>query len=252
MERTVRSYLLPALGYFVVLELMLIAAIYYWPDFRENVGTFRNMAPAALKGLVDAFGSGGVSSYVNGQHFFKGCNTLGTAAAVLFSMGAVAGEAHRGTLEIWLARPFTRRRLLLERWIAGALALCIPVFITSATIPKLLAMHGETMEYSDLMLCSVQQSLLLLIIYSITFLWSVHSSRPARLALVMLFASTMQFALYLVKGITHFSLYRLSDLNVYSKILLRNELDLALVLPMVAVIGILLALSLRGFARRTP
>jgi len=252
MERTVRSYLLPALGYFVVLQLMLIAAIYYWPDFRENVGTFRKMAPAALKGLVDAFGSGGVSSYVNGQHFFKGCNTLGTAAAVLFSMGAVAGEAHRGTLEIWLARPFTRRRLLLERWVTGALALCIPVFLTSATIPRLLAMHGETMDYSDLMLCSVQQSLLLLIIYSITFLWSVYSSRPARLALVMLFASTMQFALYLVKGITHFSLYRLSDLNVYSEILLRNELNLALVLPMVALIGVLLSLSLHGFARRTP
>lgn len=252
MERTIRSYLLPALGYLVVLELMLFAAIWYWPDFRENVGTFRSMAPAALKGLVDAFGSGGVSSYVNGQHFFKGCNTLGTAAAVLFSMGAVAGEAHRGTLEIWLARPFTRRRLLLERWIAGALALCIPVFLTSATIPELLEMHGESMEYGDLMLCSVQQSLLLLIVYSITFLWSVHSSRPARLALVMLFMSTLQFALYLVKGITHYSLYRLSDLNVFSRILLRNELDWRLVLPMTAVIAVLLALALRGFERRTP
>lgn len=252
MERTIRSYLLPALGYFVVLELMLFAAIWYWPDFRENVSTFRNMAPAALRGLVDAFGSGGVSSYVNGQHFFKGCNTLGTAAAVLFSMGAVAGEAHRGTLEIWLARPFTRRRLLLERWIAGASALCIPIFVSSATIPRLLKMHGESMDYSDLMLCSVQQSLLLLIVYSITFLWSVYSSRPARLALVMLFASTMQFALYLVKGITHASLYRLSDLNVYSKILLRNELDLRLVIPMVVAIVLLLALSLRAFERRTP
>jgi ABC-type transport system involved in multi-copper enzyme maturation permease subunit len=231
---------------------MLFAAIWYWPDFRENVSTFRNMAPAALRGLVDAFGSGGVSSYVNGQHFFKGCNTLGTAAAVLFSMGAVAGEAHRGTLEIWLARPFTRRRLLLERWIAGASALCIPIFVSSATIPSMLKMHGESMDYSDLMLCSVQQSLLLLIVYSITFLWSVYSSRPARLALVMLFASTMQFALYLVKGITHASLYRLSDLNVYSRILLRNELDLRLVIPMVVAIVLLLALSMRAFERRTP
>lgn len=252
MERTIRSYLLPALGYLFVLELMLVAAIYYWPDFRENVSTFSKMAPAALRGLVDALGSGGVSNYVNGQHFFKGCNTLGTAAAVLFSMGAVAGEAHRGTLEIWLARPFSRRRILLERWFAGALALCIPVFLTSATIPKLLAMHGETMDYGDLMLCSVQQSLLLLVVYSITFLWSVHSSRPARLALVMLFLSTMQFALYLVKGITHFSLYRLSDMNAFSNILLHNRLDLRLVLPMIAIIGVLVALSLRGFARRTP
>jgi len=252
MERTLRSYILPALGYFLVLEFMLFAAIWFWPDFRENSSLFRSMAPPALKGIVDAFGTGGVSSYVNGQHFFKGCNTLGTAAAVLFAMGAVAGEAHRGTLEIWLARPFPRYRLLLERWVAGALALSIPVFLTSATIPSLLAMHGESMDYSDLMLCSAHESLFLLILYSITFLWSVHSSRPARLALVMLFLTTMQFALYLVKGITDFTLFRLSDLPVYGRIMHDNALDWRLVLPMCTAIVVLVALSLRGFARRTP
>jgi ABC-type transport system involved in multi-copper enzyme maturation permease subunit len=61
-----------------------------------------------------------VFAYVTGQHFFKGCNTLGTAAAVLLAVGAVAGEAHRGTLEIWLARPLSRRRILSERWVQGA------------------------------------------------------------------------------------------------------------------------------------
>ena len=40
----------------------------------------------------------GVSAYVTAQHFFKGCNTLGAACAILFAFGAIAGEAHRGTL----------------------------------------------------------------------------------------------------------------------------------------------------------
>lgn len=252
MERTLRAYVLPAIGYFVILEVLLVAAIWFWPDFRENVSTFRAMAPAALKGLVDAFGSGGVSSYVNGQHFFKGCNTLGTAAAVLFAMGAVAGEAHRGTLEIWLARPYSRRRLLMERWFAGAAALVLPIFLTTMTIPALLDMHGEEMSYADLAWCAVHQSLFLLLVYGATFLWSVHSSRPARLALVMLFLSTMQFALYLVKGITHVTLFRLSDLNVYNGILQRDGLDWRLAAPMIVAVAALLALSLRGFARRTP
>ncbi len=109
MERTLRAYLVPALAYLLLLEAMLAAAILYWPNFEENVGALKLMAPIdMLKDMVDTLAQGGIEAYVTGQHFFKGCNTLGTASAALFAAGAVAGEVHRGTLEIWLARPFTR------------------------------------------------------------------------------------------------------------------------------------------------
>jgi ABC-type transport system involved in multi-copper enzyme maturation permease subunit len=75
------------------------------------------------------------------QHFFKGCNALGGMVAVIFAMNAVAAEAQRGTLEIWLARPLSRRRLLLERWAAGAIWLSLPVF-RPLTIPFLAEAGG--------------------------------------------------------------------------------------------------------------
>ena len=104
------------LGHFLVLGLALFAALMYFPTFAENIGKYRDLVPIpALKDLVGQLEEGGLWAYVAGQHYFKGCNTMGIAAAVLFACGAVAGEAQRGTLEIWLARPVTRTRLLLER-----------------------------------------------------------------------------------------------------------------------------------------
>jgi len=251
MERTLRSYLWPALGYLIVLEAMLAAACLFWPSFRDNVESLKAMAPmASLRQMVDALAQGGVEAYVNGQHFFKGCNTLGTAAAVLFAMNAVAGEANRGTMELWLSRPFTRRRLLLERYVAGALALTVPIFLSSLTVPWLLSFVDERMDIAGLMLCSAHQSLFLLALYSATFLLSTLSSRPVWIAMAMLFFTTLEFSLYLVKTVTHWSIFRLTDIEALIWIMQHRALDWTRCLPMVATSVVLLVAAERSFARR--
>ncbi|HJP03373.1 MAG TPA: ABC transporter permease subunit [Planctomycetota bacterium] len=253
MERTQRSTIWQTLGFFVVLESMLAAACLFWPSFRDNVDSLRAMAPlASLRELVDELAQGGVDAYVCGQHFFKGCNTLGIAAAVLFAMGAVAGEYQRGTFEVWLARPVSRRRLLGERYATGALALTLPIFATSATIPWLLARVDETMDLSELMLCSVHESIFLLAIYSATFLLSSVSRRPMWIAMAMLSFTTLEFSLYLVKTVTHYSLFRLTDIDDFMGITTGEGLDWAVCGPLLAFSAAALTASQIAFARRVP
>ena len=253
MERHLRAYALPALAYAVLLEVMLAAAILYWPNFEENVGALKAMAPLdMLKEMVDTLAQGGIEAYVNGQHFFKGCNTLGTAAAVLFSAGAIAGEAHRGTFEVWLARPFTRRRLLLERYVAGALAMTVPIFLTTLSIPWLLTFVDEEMELGALLLCAFHQSAFLLVTYSLTFFLSTFSSNPLTVTLVVLFFTTLEFSLYLVKQVTHYSMYRLSDIEDFMAIMSSGSLDWSVELSMLGVSAVLLGASLVVFSRRVP
>ncbi len=253
MGREGRFYLWGALAYFVVLEVLLVGAILFWPDFEDNVDSLRDMAPIeALKGMLDQIGAGGIAAYVNGQHFFKGCNTVGSLAAVIFAMGAVAGEAQRGTLEVWLARPVSRRRLLLERWLGGAAAVTAPVFATTLTIPWLLAQVDAEMAFGPLMLGAVHESLLLLAIYSTTFLWSCLTSRPVVIAFGMLLFTVLEFAVYLIQVVTHASLFRLADIDVFARIGATHALDWHMCAPLALVSAILLALSLAVFARRTP
>jgi len=253
MGRENRFYLWGGLAYFVVLEALLVGAILFWPDFEDNAEALRDFLPAGpLMQSFDQIVAGGVAAYVHGQHFFKGCNTVGTLAAVILAMNAVAGEANRGTLEIWLARPVTRRRLLLERWLGGAAAVTLPVFATTLTIPWLLSRVDTEMALGPLMLGAVHQSLLLLAIYSATFLWSCLTSRPVFIVFGMLLFTVLQFAMYLIQVVTHWSIFRLADIDVYARIGATHALDWRICAPLVLVSAILVAISLVVFARRTP
>ena len=220
LSRQARGALFSTAGYFVVLELMLIAAILYWPQFRENTATLKVFAAPVpvLSDMVSQLEEKGVMAYVIGQHFFKGCRVLGVAAATLFAAGAVAGEAHRGTLEVFLARPVSRARLLTERYAIGALQLCVPIFLTTLTVPYLLGFVDETASIPALMLCALHESLFLLVLYSATFLVSTFGRMPLKITFVMLIFAIFNFAIYMVKEVTHYSLFRKSDIDVLLRV----------------------------------
>ena len=253
MLRELRSVFWRTLGYTVVLEIMLAAAVLYWPKFRDNVPSILRLVPGkVMGGLVATMVSRGADGYVILQHFFKGCHLLGGAAAVLFASGAVAGEAHRGTMEIWLALPVSRRRLLAERFVAGLLAVTIPIFATSATIPGLLALVDETGRLGPYMLCSAHESIFLGALYSATFLASSLGSRPVAIAFGALLLLVLQFALYLVMEATHASLYRLADVEDFSRIFERGAIDLHVLVPLALFSTAAFMVSQAAFARRVP
>ena len=253
MGRAAQSILWRAIAFFVVLEAILVPAVLYWPDFMKNFASLREMLPIpVLRQAADSIAAGGAFAYVAGQHFFKGCNTLGTAAAVLMAVGAVAGEAQRGTLEIWLARPLSRRRILSERWLQGALATVVPVFLSTLTIPWLLEQVDVQCGYTPLMLSALHQNLLLLAIYGIAFLFSTLARSPLGIAFVLLFLTILQFAIYMVERVTHWSLFRLTDIERFMWIQKHGALELRIAGPLVAVIVATYVASLVAFERRTP
>ncbi|MDF1800483.1 MAG: ABC transporter permease subunit [Planctomycetota bacterium] len=253
LNRQTRAALFATLGYFVALELMLVAAILYWPSFRDNVGALRVLTKPIpmLNDMINEIEDLGAIAYVLGQHFFKGCNVLGCAAATLFAAGAIAGEANRGTLEILLARPISRRRLLLERWATGAVQVVLPIFLTTLTVPMLLARVDESVQFWPLMWCAAHQGLFLLSIYAVTFLMSTMGRTPLRITFVVLLLSIFQFSIYMVKTVTHYSLFRLADIQtfreVYSTAGPHGTWWLFL-----GVIGLCLVASLAIFERRVP
>ncbi len=252
-----RSTLLRALAYMLVLEIILVPAILFWPEFRDHIGDLKEKLPVPfLRNTLERIDSLEnhlkVYAYVCAQQYFKAGTTIGTLASVLFAMGAVAGEVHRGTLEVWLARPIPRWRILLERWLAGALAVCLPIYLTSSTIPYLLEKVGESVEQWKLFLCSTYQCLGLLVVYSATFLLSTFMRRPITVGFVMLLFTAAELAVYFVKTATHWSLYRALDIEEFLRICRLEELPLGLSLGMGGLTLGLLITSLLVFERRTP
>ncbi len=244
-----------AFGYGLILFVMLVPAVAFYPQFAQNIGSLRALAPLqVLRDVVDQLEGGGLWAYLAAQQFFKAANTVGVAAAVLFAVMGPSLEAQRGTLEILLARPLSRTRILLERYLAGALAVTVPVFITTWTLPAQLAYFGieEHLPFELLTLASAHQSLLLLAIYSLTFALSAAGRHPIPIAFTVLFLTTLQFGIYMVQNWTHWSIFRLTDVPAFMDI----EHDLALdpnrTLPLVAVSALFLALAWWLFRRRLP
>jgi len=250
----IRALALFSLAYAIILELLLVGAVLAWPAFADNLANLRSMANQ-LPVLGDAFAKieeNGLPGYVIAQHFFKGCNTLGAAAAVLFAAPAVAGEAHRGTLEMWLARPFSRRRILLERYLAGALAVTVPIFVTTLTVPRLAERVDEVLASGPFLWCALHQALFLLAIYSLTFLCSCLGSHPTKISLAVLFVTTFEFAIYMIQDWTHSSLFRMSDIEVLLRVFDDQRLQLSIVGPLLATSALSLVASLVVFQRRNP
>jgi len=243
-----------ALAYTVLLTFMVATAVIYWPWFEQNIQAVRDFtAPIpVLRTMVGDLEEAGFVGYVVGQHFFKGCSTLGTAAAVLFAAGAVAGEAHRGTLEIWIGRPFSRLRILSQRYAAGALGSVVPVFASTLTIPWFAAHVDEEIALVPLLWCAAHQSLFLLAIYSLTFLLSALGTNPTRIALSVLFFTTLEFALYMVGNVTHYSLFRLSDIDEYMRAYDHSRLDAHVALPLALASMLTFAGAWLAFRRRVP
>ena len=60
-----------ALALTLTLEALLVPAVLFWPNFRDNLDSLRGMMPfKAARDMLDQFGSAGAAGYVCGQQFF--------------------------------------------------------------------------------------------------------------------------------------------------------------------------------------
>ena len=102
-----------AVGYFIVLEAAMIAAILYWPKFRDNTPALAKLIPfQSLQDLLTAVQQSGYWPYFAIQHWFKGCSLFGVAAIAFMGSGIIAREADQRTAEFLFSRPVSRRRVL--------------------------------------------------------------------------------------------------------------------------------------------
>jgi ABC-type transport system involved in multi-copper enzyme maturation permease subunit len=239
----------------VVTALLLLAHLLivslYFPDFEENVEGIKRAIPVDfLKKWVDAAASRGFESYVAIQHFAKAINTFGTFAAVFFGCGAVAGEVERGTIEFLVSRPFSRRRILFTKYWIGAVALLVPIWVVTPAVFPL----GQYLEHKvtplPVLLQLVHSSCFLMVLYSLTFFLSACATDSFWVAFLVLGFSLIEFALLVVKGASHFSIYKLADWNYTLELLGRQRLPWGVDAGLLAASGVLYFLAQRKFERR--
>jgi hypothetical protein len=87
-------------------------------------------------------------------------------------------------------------------------------------------------------------------LYALTFALSCAGSRPLVIGFGMLLFMLAEFSIYLVQTLTHWSLFRLTDIDAFAYIGATHSLEWTKVLPMTLAVVVLFELSQRLYARR--
>ena len=207
------------IGYVIVLEAALVAAILYWPRFRDNTPAIAKLVPfESLQNLLESVEVEGYWPYLAIQQWFKGCSLFGLAAAAFLTSGLVARDVDQKTAEFLLSRPLSRTRIFLTRWAATSALVIVPVYVTSISAIWISSMVNEQVGWSDVLVSSTFTSIFLVMLVTFTAMVSAMSSHQMRAGIILIGVMLLNFALYLVQELDQFSLFKTIDVMVFMRI----------------------------------
>ena len=224
VKKTWREIRWMAVVYALLLETILIPAVMLWPNLR---GAFSSVVP--IQSFRDMFrdisrdSDMAFSAYMGVQMFFKGANIVGISCAVLLGTGLIARERENQTLEFLLSRPITRSRILFGKFAVCAVAVVLPIFITSWTSIPLAGLVEEKLSFREVTLGAFHSSSFVLLFLSITLMCSVWFRTQVHAAFAVGGFITAQIAVYFIQDIRVGSVFMLSDYTIYGPIMAGNR-----------------------------
>jgi ABC-2 type transport system permease protein len=226
-RKTWRELRVMVFAYALILEILLIPAILLWPTLRNEAMALGRIMPAQfLKRMFEQISSSNPEAayraYMAVQMFFKGVNVVGIACAVLIGTGLVARERENHTLEFLLARPVSRARVLWGKSWVAAVAIVVPIMLTSWSAIPLSWVIDENLPFGAITLAAVHNSVFVIAFLAFTLVFSVLMKAQVHVAFAVGSLIIVEVAIYFIQQIRVASLFRLSDFDLYGPILAGN------------------------------
>ena len=208
-----------SLGYLVILEGALVAAILYWPRFRDNIPAIAKLVPFdAIQDLLGAMEHAGYWPYLAIQQWFKGCSLFGVGAIAFVASGIIAREADQRTAEFLFSRPISRRRVLIARHSMVCLLVLLPVALSSISAIWLSHWIGEFVPWASILWSTTYMCIFLWCLICFTTLVSSIAQHQLTAGASVVGLALISFALYLVQGLDQLSLFKLIDIHTFMSI----------------------------------
>jgi ABC-2 type transport system permease protein len=126
------------LGWGGGLALMVLMYASFWPSVRDNAGQFESYLenlPEAMRNIIGELSLGTPVGYLQSELF----SFLGPALILVYAIGAgarsIAGEEELATMDLLAAAPVSRRRIVVEKFVAmSATAVGIGVILWVALV----------------------------------------------------------------------------------------------------------------------
>lgn len=210
--------------YVLLLESLLVIAILKWPTLRDDTSKLAGLKfllPAEfMKRWLDGMmGERPYQAYMSIQMYFKGINIVGVATACLYGTAIIARERENHTLEGLLSRPWSRSRVLLIKFATLTTAIVAPIFLTSWTAVPLSWAIEEDLSFTRVTMGAAYASAFCVMFLALSTAFSVRLRNQVDVAFVVGAIIVFQVCIYFIPEVRNFSLFRMSDYEVYWPIL---------------------------------
>ena len=128
-QKTLRDYRWQVFWYGLGLALLCALVVYIYPSYRAQLESFD--IPEALQALIGEADYSTPAGFLTAEFFSWGPIVV-LVFAIMAGTAALAGEESNGTLDLLLAQPISRRRLVLEKMAGFAVsALAIALLVNA-------------------------------------------------------------------------------------------------------------------------
>lgn len=167
----------------IALYAVLILAI--WPSLRQNMEALNQLWESYPESIRKAFGSENMQfatfdGFISVEYFSQMWPLIMIAFSISYATGAIAAEIEKGTIELLLGQPLSRRSIVVTRHFF--FEICILLLIMASILPIALGAPVVGGDVSQLGLFSliVPSFLFFTAIGSMTFFFSVLFSSRGR------------------------------------------------------------------------
>lgn len=230
-RKTWREVRWMALVYTIILGLMLVPAMILWPDVYDDLRRGSALLSTVMKldflkgaaeGMRDADEQAAFLNWMGVQMFFKGTNVAGIACAILLGTGLIARERENHTLEFLLSRRVGRSRVLWNKFWVISICLAVPVYLTSwMAIPIAESLDYE-LPFAEVTQAATHASLFLVFMLALCTVFTVWCRYQVHVAFWIGGIVILSLSMFFVPVIKDFSIFKLSDYEVYNPVLAGN------------------------------
>jgi ABC-2 type transport system permease protein len=131
--KAARDYRTAAIGITVVMVLIAIMDLLIYPEYRDSLKDFQY--PDAFKAFIGEAGSITSPAGFLSAEFFSWVPLMTITLAIIAGTGTLAGEEATGTLDLLLAQPIKRWRLVVSKGAGLAATLCLSTLACYPAFP---------------------------------------------------------------------------------------------------------------------
>jgi ABC-2 type transport system permease protein len=125
LARTLHERRRSLVGWAVGVAALAALMAAYWPSIRDSTDlqSFTRNLPEAMRALIGGGDYSTAAGFLNAELFAFMMPLLFLIVAIGMGARAVTAEEERGTIDLLLSTPLTRRRMLVEKALGGVLVL---------------------------------------------------------------------------------------------------------------------------------